>query len=441
MAVPSGQAAKRAGIIACTVMLAGCVNAAPTDTASVYSRSRMPARFDDIYRNHSPEVVRYDRYTLVSTRPADAQMDPLNQVVDITMPAQLVSTVGEGFRYLLLESGYSLCSATSAAFSELLSRPLPAVQRTIGPLKLSEALQVVAGPAWRLKVDEVNREVCFELRDQYRSFSAPVASLTATRPAVSIPVAKPYTVPVVPNKTVSVQAPASGLARNPFTGDVVTPPELKPQSLIVPSPVLQQGQVPVTSLRITSAPVKPAPQLISGFTSSLPVSASSGSSSASHPVSGSSHTGSRPAASGASSLTTVNAAPEASAAVHQQPSTAVTPAPAADSRIVPAYSTGTPVTPPATGQTWRAEPGTTLKEALTAWTAKAPCASGGNWVLIWPVALDYRIDAPLVFHGNFESVLVQVFDLYRHAEKPLFAEASRIQCLVSVSDTPAPGGR
>ncbi|WP_275233731.1 TcpQ domain-containing protein [Pantoea ananatis] len=431
MAVPSGQAAKRAGIIACTVMLAGCVNTAATDTASVYSRSRTPARFDDIYRNRSPEVVRYDRYTLVSTRPADAQLDPLNQVVDITMPAQLVSTVGEGFRYLLLESGYSLCSATTAAFSELLSRPLPAVQRTIGPLKLSEALQVVAGPAWRLKVDEVNREVCFELRDQYRSFSAPAVSLPAIRPAVSAPVSKSYTAPVMPTKVVSVQTPASGLARNPFTGDVVTPSGLKPQSLSVPSPVLQQSQSSVTSGRLPASSQKPA---------SL---ASGGAAAAAHTPAQQNQVVITPTAvkTKTAPLTTVNATPKASSVVHQQPSTAVTPAPAADSRIVPTYSTGTPVTPPATGQTWRAEPGTTLKEALTAWTAKAPCANGGNWVLIWPVTLDYRIDAPLVFHGNFESVLVQVFDLYRHAEKPLFAEANRIQCLVSVSDTPTPGGR
>ncbi|MCW0331199.1 PFGI-1 class ICE element type IV pilus protein PilL2 [Pantoea ananatis] len=431
MAVPSGQAAKRAGIIACTVMLAGCVNAAATDNASVYSRSRTPARFDDIYRNRSPEVVRYDRYTLVSTRPADAQLDPLNQVVDITMPAQLVSTVGEGFRYLLLESGYSLCSATTAAFSELLSRPLPAVQRTIGPLKLSEALQVVAGPAWRLKVDEVNREVCFELRDQYRSFSAPAASLAAIRPAVSAPVTRPYAAPVVQTKAVSVPAPASGLARNPFTGDVVTPSELKPQSLSVPSPVLQQSQSSVNSGSLPASSQKPA-SLASAVTAA-----------AAHTTAQQNPVVITPTAvkTKALPLTTVNAVPKASAVVHQQPSTAVTPAPAADSRIVPTYSTGTPVTPPATGQTWRAEPGTTLKEALTAWTEKAPCANGGNWVLIWPVALDYRIDAPLVFHGNFESVLVQVFDLYRHAEKPLFAEANRIQCLVSVSDIPTPGGR
>ncbi|MEB6537302.1 TcpQ domain-containing protein [Pantoea stewartii] len=431
MAVPSGQAAKRAGIIACTVMLAGCVNAAATDNASVYSRSRTPARFDDIYRNRSPEVVRYDRYTLVSTRPADAQLDPLNQVVDITMPAQLVSTVGEGFRYLLLESGYSLCSATTAAFSELLSRPLPAVQRTIGPLKLSEALQVVAGPAWRLKVDEVNREVCFELRDQYRSFSAPAASLAAIRPAVSAPVTRPYAAPVVQTKAVSVPAPASGLARNPFTGDVVTPSELKPQSLSVPSPVLQQSQSSVNSGSLPASSQKPA-SLASAVTAA-----------AAHTTAQQNPVVITPTAvkTQTAPLTTVNATPKASSVVHQQPSTAVTPAPAADSRIVPTYSTGTPVTPPATGQTWRAEPGTTLKEALTAWTAKAPCANGGNWVLIWPVTLDYRIDAPLVFHGNFESVLVQVFDLYRHAEKPLFAEANRIQCLVSVSDTPTPGGR
>jgi type IV pili sensor histidine kinase/response regulator len=104
------------------------------------------------------------------------------------------------------------------------------------------------------------------------------------------------------------------------------------------------------------------------------------------------------------------------------------------------YIPGAPVTPQPVGQTWRAEPGSTLKETLTGWASKATCSNGGNWVVIWPVSLDYRIDAPLVFHGNFESVLVQVFDLYRKAEKPLFAEANRIQCLISVSDTLTGGG-
>lgn len=76
------------------------------------------------------------------------------------------------------------------------SRPLPAVQRDIGPVKLSEALQVLAGPAWRLKVDEVNREICFELRDQFRSFATPQTlpisrasqAVNVNRPVVTQPV-------------------------------------------------------------------------------------------------------------------------------------------------------------------------------------------------------------------------------------------------------------
>ncbi|EXU75287.1 TcpQ domain-containing protein [Erwinia mallotivora] len=406
MAVPSRRAATGAGLFACSVLLAGCTDT--TSTASPYPSGRyvQPARFDDLYRNRTPEVVRYDRYTLVSTRPADAQLDPLNQMVDITMPAQLVNTVGEGFRYLLLESGYSLCSATTSAFSELLSRPLPAVQRTIGPLKLSEALQVVAGPAWRLKVDEVNREVCFGLRDQYRDLSAPTAVKISVAPrtaAVSMPTVTP---------AVS-RTPSATLPRDPFTGETVVTPAavLKSQSLRVPSPVIAAAR---------ASTVKP-PAAPSGVARTPPV-----------PTSGLQKQAAQ--ATGSTSAANPPVQPRA-----PRPVTSLPPAPPA-SALTPAWSAGTPVTTPVAGETWRADPGSTLKETLTGWASKAPCSNGGNWVVIWPVSLDYRIEAPLVMHGNFESVLVQIFDLYRKAEKPLFAEANRIQCLISVSDTPAGGG-
>ncbi|UDJ86356.1 TcpQ domain-containing protein [Erwinia amylovora] len=407
MAVPSRRATNCVGLLACSVMLAGCTNTSSTATPYQPGRYQQPARFDDIYRNRSPEVVRYDRYTLVSTRPADAQRDPLNQIVDITMPAQLVNTVGEGYRYLLLESGYSLCSATSSAFSELLNRPLPAVQRAIGPVKLSEALQIVAGPAWRLRVDEVNREVCFELRDQYRSFaaSAVMASAPVKQGSVSL---RPH--PSSVSQPVPTSVPvAQTTARNPFTAEVAptvsTPTQQKtalmPQSLPVPSPVIYASKpTPLTPNKTISSTNSAADTVKTPGTKPTAVNAAAGSDIA------------RPA----TPVTTV----------------------AADNRITP---TGTAVTALSVGQSWRAEPGSTLKETLNSWASKASCAHGGSWVVVWPVALDYRIDAPLVFHGNFESVLVQVFGLYRQAEKPLFAEANRIQCLLSVSDTPAGGGR
>ncbi|MCX8957043.1 PFGI-1 class ICE element type IV pilus protein PilL2 [Erwinia psidii] len=411
MAVPSRRAATGAGLFACTVLLAGCTDT--TSTASPYPSGHyaQPARFDDLYRNRTPEVVRYDRYTLVSTRPADAQLDPLNQMVDITMPAQLVNTVGEGFRYLLLASGYSLCSATTSAFAELLSRPLPAVQRTIGPLKLSEALQVVAGPAWRLKVDEVNREVCFELRDQFRNLSAPTAVKILPTPR-NVAVSGTTGVPAVTSSPVN---PSATLLRDPFTGETVVTAAAtrKSQSLSVPSPVIAAAR--------PASPGKAPAVAPSGATRA-----------ASAPPSGV-HKKSAPASG---SMPSANPFVQASPS---RPVTALPPAPPA-SPSTAVWSAGTPVTPSSTGETWRAEPGSTLKETLTGWASKAPCSNGGKWVVIWPVSLDYRIEAPLVMHGNFESALVQIFDLYRKAEKPLFAEANRIQCLISVSDTPAGGG-
>lgn len=84
-----------------SLLTAGCTNNGTS--TDVLPRISANPRVSDIYQGQSPEVVRYDKYTLISTRPADAQRDPLNQMVDITMPAQLVRSVGDGFRYLLLE--------------------------------------------------------------------------------------------------------------------------------------------------------------------------------------------------------------------------------------------------------------------------------------------------------------------------------------------------
>lgn len=171
------------------LVLAGCaqLQAASSVRDAAFSHSLKPAAPADIWQR-SPEVTREGRYTLVSVKSADAQREPLNQLIDITMPVSLVSSVGDGFRYLLFQSGYSLCGRYGANFAELLNRPLPAVQRRLGPVRLSEALQVVAGPAWRMTVDEVNREVCFVLREAYLAQARPVSSpvtTTASSPVVS----------------------------------------------------------------------------------------------------------------------------------------------------------------------------------------------------------------------------------------------------------------
>ncbi|EDS3373674.1 hypothetical protein GPQ75_001471 [Salmonella enterica] len=394
------------------LVIAGCAQQTSTSTArdSAFAQSLRPPVFSDIYQR-SPEVTRSGRYTLVSVKSADAQREPLNQLIDITMPGQLVNSVGDGFRYLLFQSGYSLCGRYGADFAELLKQPLPAVQRKIGPMRLSEALQVVAGPAWRMSVDEVNREVCFVLRDAYLAqaktpvSTTPVATVSGT-PGVYASVEtsrNPYTGVLPGKKSVPVVA-GQLLASKKETGQ-------KPVSQSLPVPALQP---PATSVKSVGAPVSatlPAPR---------------------NPFTGENLTGTTMPVT--ASPSPVGGKPDVSTPA---PSTATPVKPATATAAVAKPLTGTPVTVVASGPEWKAVAGSTLKESLTDWAGKADCSSGGHWVVIWQTSTDYRIDAPLVFKGNFESALVQVFDLYKKADKPLFAEASRLQCLVSVTDKPA----
>lgn len=392
------------------LVIAGCAPQTSTSTArdSAFAQSLRPPAFSDIYQR-SPEVTRSGRYTLVSVKSADAQREPLNQLIDITMPGQLVKSVGDGFRYLLFQSGYSLCGRYGADFAELLQRPLPAVQRKIGPVRLSEALQVVAGPAWRMSVDEVNREVCFVLRDAYLAqaktpvSTPPVATVSAT-PGVYASVEtsrNPYT-GVLPGKkaepVVAGQLPASKKDTAP-----------KPVSQSLPVPALQP---PATAVKPVGAPVyatPPAPR---------------------NPFTGENLTGT-------TMPVPVGVKPDVSTPA---PSTATPVKPATATATVAKPLTATPVAAPVAavpgGPEWRAAVGSTLKESLTEWAGKADCVGGGHWVVIWQTSTDYPIDAPLVFKGNFETALVQVFDLYKNADKPLFPEANRLQCLVSVTDKP-----
>lgn len=394
------------------LVIAGCAQQTSTLTArdSAFAQSQRPPAFSDIYQR-SPEVTRSGRYTLVSVKSADAQREPLNQLIDITMPGQLVNSVGDGFRYLLFQSGYSLCGRYGADFAELLKRPLPAVQRKIGPMRLSEALQVVAGQAWRMSVDEVNREVCFVLRDAYLAQAKTTASATPTLKSsdtagvyVSPETSRnPYT-GVLPGKNAVPVVAGQLLTSKKDTAQ-------KPVSQSLPVPALQP---PATSVKSVGAPVSataPAPR---------------------NPFTGENLTGTTMPVT--ASPSPVGGKPDVSTPA---PSTATPVKPATATAAVAKPLTGTPVTVVASGPEWKAVAGSTLKESLTEWAGKADCSSGGHWVVIWQTSTDYRIDAPLVFKGNFESALVQVFDLYKKADKPLFAEASRLQCLVSVTDKPA----
>lgn len=154
-------------------------------TPSVAVSRNLQAVAADVY-GQPPEVVRYDRYLLVSTDPAAVQRDPLSQVIDIRIPASLKPNVAGALRYALQQSGYTLC-AIGQANAVLYRQPLPGVHYQMGPMRLRTALQVMAGPAWRLEVDDVQRVICHSLREGYQLPAIGLALVPAASPEVIPP--------------------------------------------------------------------------------------------------------------------------------------------------------------------------------------------------------------------------------------------------------------
>ncbi|HFF9829712.1 PilL N-terminal domain-containing protein [Serratia marcescens] len=178
------------------VILTGCTTQQPLQQRDVslvtppvtVTRNVQPVS-PDAY-GQAPEVVRYDRYLLVSTDPAAVQRDPLSQIIDIRIPASVKPTVADALRYSLRQSGYTLC-ATGPANGVLYRQALPAVQYQLGPMRLRTALQVLAGPAWQLEVDDVQRVVCHSLRDGYQLPASQLPSSPTPRVYHATPAAAP----------------------------------------------------------------------------------------------------------------------------------------------------------------------------------------------------------------------------------------------------------
>ncbi|CAM3519568.1 PilL protein (fragment) [Xenorhabdus nematophila ATCC 19061] len=136
-----------------------------TISATQLTRNIQPVS-PDIYQQ-APEVVRYGRYLLVSADPTAAQRDPLSQLIEVHIPASQHLTVGDALRYVLRQSGYTLCTPEKPN-DILYHQPLPSVHTQSDPVRLRTALQFMAGPAWQLEVDEVQRVVCHHLRPGYQ---------------------------------------------------------------------------------------------------------------------------------------------------------------------------------------------------------------------------------------------------------------------------------
>jgi type IV pili sensor histidine kinase/response regulator len=109
--------------------------------------------------------IRLSRYTTTDAAPPIAQIDPLEAIVQVSLPRSTVMTVGDAVSYLLLRTGYQL--APAKAFDEqarsVLAMPLPEVHRQLGPYSVRTALSVLVGAPFVLSVDPVQRAVSYRV--------------------------------------------------------------------------------------------------------------------------------------------------------------------------------------------------------------------------------------------------------------------------------------
>lgn len=110
------------------------------------------------------------RYLTVANQALPAQTDPLMQIFQVHF-ANSVETIGDAMCSLLQHSGYSLVDTNtlSPAAKALLVKPLPQVDRTLGPMSLQDGLLTLAGKPFGLLLDPVHRLISFRLLKAYQS--------------------------------------------------------------------------------------------------------------------------------------------------------------------------------------------------------------------------------------------------------------------------------
>lgn len=138
------------------------------------------------YTPEAPEVVRYDRYLLVGSSPQEGQKYLLEQLINVKVPTGkgrkqvFNATVRQGLESTLAHTGFTLCRISQPEVSTLFSLPLPKIHYSFGTMKLREALQMIAGPAYDLTVNDISRTVCFKPRPVEKRVVIPTTEVTTT---------------------------------------------------------------------------------------------------------------------------------------------------------------------------------------------------------------------------------------------------------------------
>jgi conjugative transfer region protein (TIGR03748 family) len=123
---------------------------------------------ETVWAKTSP-LVQTGRYLTVDSAVPVEQKDLLSPMIQIHFLSD-VRTVGDAIEEVLRYSGYSLVETPqqSQDLQNTLQKPLPLIQRDLGPIPLRQSLRVLIGPAFHLIVDPLNRTINFQLNPNFQ---------------------------------------------------------------------------------------------------------------------------------------------------------------------------------------------------------------------------------------------------------------------------------
>lgn len=157
-----------------SLTLSGCLLTQPQKTVkqvpvSIAVKESAEFYVDSYQHNPDETVIQVGRYSSAKATATHYQKDLLSVVIQTIIPAH-VDTVEGAMTFLLMRSGYELAEPKRQGdyVPQLLSKKLPYAHRKIGPITLKDALLLIVGNAYWMKVDPVHRLIAFEIVQEFQ---------------------------------------------------------------------------------------------------------------------------------------------------------------------------------------------------------------------------------------------------------------------------------
>ena len=130
---------------------------------NIWTMAAVAAETSFVDQNLHDRRLQVDRYTGYKTNATLEEVNPLLVLTQINFPSA-IKTVREAIDHALQRSGYRVDWQQSAeAYNVFSALDIPVVHRKLNLMTLKNAIATLAGEAWQLLVDSVNRKLVIRL--------------------------------------------------------------------------------------------------------------------------------------------------------------------------------------------------------------------------------------------------------------------------------------